>query len=38
MSQSTRFTFPTRMTGVIAIAVTAWSFLVWIILQVFVGV
>jgi hypothetical protein len=38
MSQSTRFTHPTRMTGVIAAAVTAWSFLVWTIWQVFVGV
>jgi hypothetical protein len=38
MSQSTRFTLPTRMTGVIAVAVAAWSFLVWTIWQVFAGV
>ena len=37
MSQSTRSTHPTRMTGVIAAAVMAWSFLVWTIWQVFVG-
>lgn len=37
MSQSRELTRPTRMTGVIAVAVTAWSFLVWTIWQVFVG-
>ncbi len=37
MPQSTRFTLPTRTTGVIAVSVTAWLFLVWTIWQVFVG-
>ena len=38
MPQSNRSTLPTRMTGVIAVTVTAWSFLIWTIWQVFVGV
>ena len=37
MSQSTGFTRPARMTGAIAAAITAWTFLVWTIWQVFVG-
>jgi predicted signal transduction protein with EAL and GGDEF domain len=37
MSQSKRIVRPTRMTGVIAAAFTAWSFLVWTIWKVFVG-